>query len=275
MSIQIKLGDIVLDSNILTPPIKGLGKPNIRTASGNFSGKDGGWISSQFYSTRQIVIDGSFVDKNCANLEAKKQELEALPIRESIPMFVTTFSGDIYYADVYLIDLKIDIEDKIYVPFQLTLLAPDPYLYDAGDGIDPDSGFIIEQINKLVGGGYEFPYILPVVWSAGSTPTSINNTSDVLIYPIITMTGKFTNPRFTNNTTGEFIEIGVTTTTGDIIEIDMKNRTVTLNGGSILPYKTGSWWGLQSGINIIQFESDSGGDDCCAQLKYRIAYEGI
>lgn len=276
MIFQIRLGDLILGIKDLEPPVKGLGKPSVRTSSGNYSGKDGGWISGQFYSTRQIVITGSFTARSCALLEAKKQELlDALPIRTLIPMFVTTFTGKIYYADVYFIDLQMDIEDNIYAPFQLTLLAPDPYLYDAGDGIDPDSGYITQTIYKLTGGGYVLPYILPVIWETGSTPTSVNNTSDIYIYPEITFTGKFTNPIITNNTTGQFIQIGVTTTVGDVIVIDMKNRTVTLNGGSILPYKTGSWWGLQPDINMIQFTTGSGGDDCCAQLKYRIAYEGI
>lgn len=276
MAFKIKLGDITLTEKDLTTSVKGLGKPTVRTATGNYSGRDGGWLSSQFFSTRQIVISGEFNNKNCANLEARKQELiDALPIRESIPMFITNFSGKIYYSDVYFIDMQMDIEGRTFAPFEITLLAPDPYLYDAGDGIDPDSGYIIQTINKLVGGGYTFPYVLPVVWETGSTPTSVNNTSEFMIYPEITLTGTFTNPKFTNNTTGEFIRLGITTTTGDVIKIDMKNRTVTLNGGSILPLKTGSFWGLSTDINMIQMETDGGGDDCCAQLKYRIAYEGI
>ena len=64
MAFQIKLGDLILTSAELEPPVQGLGKPSVRTASGNYSGRDGGWISSQFYSTRQIVITGEFNDRN-------------------------------------------------------------------------------------------------------------------------------------------------------------------------------------------------------------------
>lgn len=276
MAFQIRLGNLVLSQKEIGTSVKGLGSPSVRTSSGNYSGKDGGWISGQFYSTRQIVITGEFNSRNCSNLEAKKQEIiTSLPIRTLIPMFITSFSGKVYYADVYFIDLQMDIEGSTFAPFQLTLLAPDPYLYDAGDGIDPDSGYITQTIYKLVGGGYVTPYILPVVWDSGSTPTSIDNTSDIYIYPIITLNGTFTNPIITNNTTGQFIQIGITTTIGDEIIIDMKNRTVILNGGSILPYKTGSWWGLQTGINMVQLTSGSGGDNTEATLKYRIAYEGM
>lgn len=272
----ININSKVLNKYILKPSIQGLEKPEIRTASGNFSGRDGGWIASQFYKYRVITINGVLNEETCANLETSRQELmAALPIRTALPMFITTFAGAIYYADVYVIDLKMDIVGAKFQEFQLTVMSPDPYLYDAGDGTDPDSGFITQTIYKLVGGGYIFPYILPVIWEAGSTPTLVNNTSDVLIFPIITLTDTFTNPRIQNNTTGQYIELAVTTTTGDEIIIDMKNRTVTLNGGSILPYKSGNWWGLIAGANMIELTSDGGGDNTEGTIKYRIAYEGI
>lgn len=275
-SFQIRIGDLVLDDTILLPVVQGLSKPKVRVSAGDYSGRDGGWLSGQLFKSREIVIQGEFNEGNCADLQLMREALEdALPIRQSIPFFVTNFVGATYYADVYFVDLQMDISDKFSAPFQLTLLAPDPYLYDAGDGIDPDSGYITEVIYKIVGGGYVTPYILPVTWDPGSTPTIVDNTSDVYIFPEIVLTGQFTNPRITNNTTGQFIELGVTTTTGDVIEIDMKNRTVTLNGGSILPTKTGTWWGLQSGENAIELTTDSGSDAMSGIIRYRIAYEGI
>ena len=44
-------GDMVLKSSV-----KGLGAPTIRTASSEFSGRDGGFLSSQFYDMREIVL---------------------------------------------------------------------------------------------------------------------------------------------------------------------------------------------------------------------------
>jgi len=265
----IEINGKVLNDHILKPQIQGLDKPEIRTSSGNYSGRDGGWIASQFYKYRVITINGELNERTCANLETARRELvEALPIRTALPMFITTFAGTMYYADVYVIDLKMDIVGSRFQEFQLTLMSPDPYLYGA-------DSYIEQIIYKLVGGGYTFPYILPVTWAAGSTPTLVNNTSNILTYPIITLPGVFTNPRIQNNTTGQYIELAVTTATGDEIVIDMKNRTVTLNGGSILPYKSGNWWWLVPGTNMIELTSGSGSDDTEGTIKYRLAYDGI
>jgi len=250
---QVKIGGVTLKSHEITSPIEGLSKPKIRSSIGNFSGKDGGWLSSQFYSYREVVINCVINRRNCLDLDTERETLLSnLPIRQPLPFFITTYGGKTYYADVYVIDVQSSYESPLQAEYQITLVAPDPYLYDAGDGVDPDSGFIIQNVNKLVGGGYTFPYILPVEWGIGSTPTSVDNTSGVYIYPIITLNGKFTNPVIRNNTTGYQIELDITTGITDEIIIDMKNRTVTLNGGSILPFKSGSWWGLQDGVNMIQ-----------------------
>src|SRR5690606_31418163 len=94
----------------LAPPIQGLSIPPIRTADGQYSGRDGGWVASQFFSSREIVINGSIYGSGCEQLDQLRCELtNSLPIRQSIPFVYVSQTGQRYLADTYLRDLDFDI----------------------------------------------------------------------------------------------------------------------------------------------------------------------
>jgi phage-related protein len=280
MNISVNNFDIgSLSTNVdLKPGIQGLTIPSIRTATGDFSGKDGGWVSAQFYGKREIVIDGELQAKTRAASETLRADLQtALPIRTLLPVIVTTPNGDNYYTSAYVIDLKMAVESKFYAPFQLTLLAPDPYFYKVPTSSDTSEGWTEETLDLSNDGGYETPYILPIVWSPGSTPVTINNPNVIEAYPQIILTGAFTNPRITNTTTGQYIELTASTVSGDEVIFDLYNRTVTLNGGSVLAsLEAGStWWPLETGDNLIELTTDSGSDDGTAVIRYRLPYPAV
>lgn len=263
---------------LLGTPVVGLSKPPIRTADGDYAGRDGGYVSAQFYGKRRISITGWIRASTCEENEDMRADLsEALVIRQLLPIFIRTFTGRIYLVEAYPIDLQMDITSPTLSAFKIDLVAPSPYLFDGGDGVDPDSGWIEQTITKFVGGGYITPYSLPVQWHPGTTPNIVNNAGDTYLYPQIRLNGKFTNPRITNITENKFIELNVTTTTTDEILIDLDRRTVTLNGGSILASRTSdsSWWGLRPGDNILELTSDAGDDASSAVVRWRAQFTGI
>lgn len=262
----------------LAPPVQGLFSPPLRAPVGNLSGTDGGYVNPQFKAPREITINGFILADSCdVAFQARCQLQKALPIRQMLPMFIETLNGKTYFTEVSLLDLKMDYERAKYQEFQITVVAPDPNFYDAGDGIDPDSGWIEQIIYKTMGGGYVTPYVLTVEWRPGQTPAVVTNTGNIWIYPQIVLEGKWTNPRITNTTTGQFVELSVATSSSDKIVIDMKARTITLNGYSILPYRhpDSSWWYLDFGDNIITLMSTSGSDEQVGIIRYRQAYTGI
>lgn len=273
---DLKIGD---DSKYhVQSPIVGLDMPTIRMGSGEYSGKDGGYVSTQFYSYRTIVINGFYIGSTCDEADSLRSNLiSSLPIRQSLSMFITSFSGDKYLAEVYLRDFKMDMIGGVHGVFQLTFVSPSPYLYDAGDGIDPESGWTEQTIYKLIGGGYVTPYSLPVQWAPGTQPNVIENTGDTYLNPQIILTGVFTNPRITNITENKFIQVDLTTAPGDVLNIDLQNRTITLNGGSVLASRNAdsSWWGLRPGNNTIELTSDDSDDDTSAILRWRSQFLGV
>lgn len=280
VKISSTAGDLVIDDGIrglmLESPLEGFGMPPIRTSNGNLSGVDGGYVSGQFFSQREMVINGNAGEFDYTDyVNIRNGLINKLSIRENLNVTVTIDNGDEYSTEAYLADFKMDITPRNSGRFQITLVAPDPYFFMTNEY--NQDGWVIEQINKSVSGGYETPYILPVTWSTGTTPAIISNPTKNLILPVLEFNDSWTNPKVTNIATGSFVKVNASMTTGDNLIIDIQRRTVVLNGGSILAsLDAGSnWWGLISGNNTITLESDSGGDETVAELRYRIPYVGV
>ena len=278
----IKIGDtITFGGNSkfqITPPLSGLTSPDIRTGDGLYAGVDGGYVSSQLYGFRNIVISGFYIGKTCQEADELRQQLMSeLHIRYLYPIFITSFSGKHYFVEGYITDRRSDITNPTSGEFQITIHCPDPIIYDGGDGITSDSAWFEQTFYKEQPGGFNIEYQVPVQWVGGQMATNIENLGTVAAYPIITLSGKFTNPKITNLTTNEFIELERETTVSDTIVIDMKERIITLNGVSIASSRTidSSWWTLLQGNNKIVLETDNSSDNNFGTIKYKVGYLGV
>lgn len=276
-----KIGTLQFGGNSaykLESPITGIDSADIRTASGNFSGRDGGYVSSQFYGTRTIVLTGFYIGKDCDEADTLREELgKAVKIRQLLPLYITTFSNRQYLSEVYVVDFKSDITGPTSGRYQVTFLAPDPFLYDAGDGADPYTGYLQALFYKPTSGGYQIPYELPVPWAVGNTATPITNEGSVAVFPEFVLENEYTNPVIQNLTTGKYLQLNITTSPGDRIYINMKNREITLNDVSIAADRTidSTWFTLEPGINRMALGTDESGDKNWGIIKWRQAYEGI
>lgn len=258
----------------LDEPVEGLSMPPIRTSSGTYSGRDGGYVGAQFYGMRLITLTGNIFGTT-AVLESTRQAFQAAVATGSVTLTITTNAGSQYLLNCYLDSLDIPIQRAMNsAPFNLTLIAPDPNIYDNSAG-----GLQSAALAPVVGGGVTWPIAwTPVIWSPGTLPQTVTNTGNVAIYPKITLTGAFTNPVITNVTTGQFFSlVGLTTTAGDVLVIDLQNRAVLLNGGSVLAYtpSTISWWLLLPGANTIKLTTGNSADTGTGLISWRSAYRGI
>lgn len=279
---KIKIGnDIFLGGDKgyhIQAPISGLTAPAIRTADGVRAGVDGGYVSSQLYGFRTIVISGFYIGKNCEEADQLRLDLMTkLHIRYLYPILITTFSGRHYFTEAYISDVKSDITNPLSGEYQITLLCPDPIIYDGGNGVSPDSAIMEQMFYKEKEGGFKLEYPVPVQWTSGQLSTEIKNTGTVDNFPRITLRGKFTNPKITNLTTKKFIKLSVSTTEDDVIVIDMKTRIITKNGVTIASTKTedSSWWNLLPGSNLLTLETDSRADNTFGTITWKNGVEGI
>jgi hypothetical protein len=259
----------------LDEPVGGLSMPPIRTSQGMYSGRDGGYVGAQFYGGRVISLTGRIFSQSALAVENTRKAFEAaVSLPPPIILTIVTNGGSLYTLNTYVDSLDIPINRTVTeAPFSLTLIAPDPTIYD-----NSSTGLNTVVMNPVLGGGITWPITWPITWSAGTQPITIINSGNVVIYPLITLTGAMTNPTILNVTTGQFFTItGLTTSAGDVLVIDLLNRSVILNGGSVLSYVvlTSSWWPLIPGSNTIKFTTTNSSDTVTGTLSWRSGYRGI
>lgn len=279
---RFKIGnDIILGEDSpyrLLSPVSGLSAPAIRTADGVYAGVDGGYVSSQLYGFRTITLSGFYQGKTCEEADDLRLGLmNKLHIRQNYPIMITTFSGRNYYTEGFIADVKSDITMPIAGEFQITLICPDPIIYDGGDGSSPQSSLLQQAFYKEKPGGFIIPSSMPVQWTSGQVATSIMNIGSVKVYPLIILKGTYTNPKITNITTNENIKMNLTVSGNSELRIDMKKRIITLNGVSVASLRAldSIWWGLERGENRIVLETDKQTDTDFGNIIWRNGFEGI
>lgn len=263
--------------NFIITGVTGLGAADIRTSSFLFSGRSGGLVTDQFYGFRNIAITGKI-----GSIESDRQQhqldrvamFNALPIGAVIPVYITVFSGQTYRIDCKVTDLKVEYSRAGYMSDFLIQLTAGDQLFYSTDGGDEQTATVNLQAQT---GGYVTPYDLPVDWAEGAQPTIVNNSGTAVAFPVIELHDESHDPRITNQTTGETFGLNISTEDGDLIVIDMGNRTVTLNGSNIMGNRTddSSWWGMPPGDNSIVLTSDTTDDTVYAVLKWRNGLSGI
>lgn len=264
-------------SRFIIKGVTGLGVADIRTSSFLFSGRSGGSVTDQLLGFRIITINGIIGENNGtpqAHAVDRQTLLDALPIGTTIPVYITNFGGATYRIDANVTDAKVEYRQRgVTSDFLIQLTAGDPLFYST-DGGDIQTAIVELQAQT---GGYVTPYDLPVDWAAGATPSTVLNSGNAIVFPVIELHDEAHNPIITNETTGETFGLDISTADGDVIVIDMNSRTVTLNGSNIMGNRTdgSTWWGLTPGDNSIVLTSATSDDTVYAELQWRNGVTGI
>ncbi|MEW1951029.1 hypothetical protein AB0280_17480 [Pseudarthrobacter sp902506025] len=266
----------------LDEPIEGLELPSVRTSRGQRAGQSGSYIGAQFDDARFITLNGHIWSSDIAEAKQKRRDIqEALPLHpDSITVRIDDDDGRSYETVVQYVDFKMPINRaKFRHVFKINLEATDPTLYDMSAG-----SALTATIQKAIPGGIQFTSTSPQFdasfqFTQTQSISVVNNSSPNVAYPVITITGRITNPVLTNQATGDSFSLTGYAVTGstDVTVIDMANHTVTLNNGNAFGYVplTAEWWGLMPGDNTIDFTSGSGSDVTTAVMTWRPGYRGI
>ena len=262
--------------------VSGLETPPIRNNFGNWSGNDGGYASSQLYSVRQITIKGFTVDETafCEGIQSARQELsQYLQIRKKYPIFIQLANNEVFYAEGYLADFKMDFTSYNYNEFLITLYCPDNGLYKCESFGDVNSVTKRKIINSEISGGHLVPEDLPVLFEEGMGNTVVNNEGTTNYYPVFEIIGPFTAPfTITNQTTNQSFTLDQNIEMNEFIEIDMNQKTVMSGGVSISAdiAVDSEWIYLKPGLNRIIFESgDPNSDNTYITVVWKSQLIGI
>ena len=174
---------------------------------------------------------------------------------------------------------NLPIEAQTYTDFQLIMLCR----YNDFDDVSGGAGTNTAEVRKATSGGWR--EYQGKGWReytnkgfreyAGMGPINASNNGTTNAYPVIYIRGSVQNPIIRNTTTGEQFKINITTSETDVIKIDTRLQSTTLNGGSINALvETGSkYFTLKPGDNMLEFFTDSGTG--YAEVTWLGAYGGI
>lgn len=97
------------------------------------------------------------------------------------------------------------------------------------------------------------------VWEAGSSagPTTVMVDSIDRVYPIWQLTGPATNPQLAVLTTGTTLTYSGSITSTQTLEVNMFNKTATLNGASVIGNVSGDWVYFAAGNNRVTYTTNN------------------
>lgn len=259
--------------------IAGLEMPEIRLSSYEKAGEFGAFISNQLYGGRLITIEGGIYSSTQSTFESKRRALiDAIKISkdsDSVPeakvLKFTTLDDLELQCNVFLRKFKMNKQKYCYADFMIEFYAAD---------IAIESQTLSSNgLSTLASGGAVYPIIYPVIYGGSAAGTqTITNAGNIEAWPIITLTGILTDPIITNTTTGKYMSLDITLGASDTLVIDMKNKTIVLNGttNSLSTKALASeWWWLDAGANIVTLATGSGGDNGLVTIEYRDSYLGV
>jgi phage-related protein len=157
----------------------------------------------------------------------------------------------------------------------ITLICPSPFWLDIADISEPLVAWI---------GEFRFPLRFPTKMGRQGDSRNLLNEGDVSTPVLIQFKGPATNPKVTNETTGEFIKVNRTLNSGDTLEISTafgqkRVEVVNVDGTRTNVF---NWIDLNStffillpGENLISYTADTGKDTAVVTITYRNRYVGV
>jgi len=127
------------------------------------------------------------------------------------------------------------------------------------------------------GGGGELGLTFGKVGSTGAL--SVTNRGDAATHPVVTFRGPVLRPSLTNVSTGDVLEYDLPLAAGDVLTVDTRAGTVTLNGSASRLYTATSrsvpeqTFTLPPGTTNLIFRADPSSDPAASVVvRYRAAY---
>ena len=137
-----------------------------------------------------------------------------------------------------------------YITSQVEFFCPDPRYYDnniqtATMTYTPPLGRVYDRIYDVDYGG-----------GSNILSTTISNAGWVDTYPTVSIYGPIVNPVIGNSTQNATLSFTVNLSASDVLEVDLYNKLITLNGNparNLLTSGTSTWFSAQPGNNIFTF----------------------
>jgi len=206
--------------------------PTIRNQDDNRGYHDGMFTGRDFLNGRVIsIIFNTFADSNgSAQTNYNTIQRTLLPQTSGTTPLYFKFPNSPtseQFVDARVRSLRTTVDPNYtygYITSQVDFFCPDPNYYD--NNLQTS----VMQISAALGRTYNKTFNYTYGGGSATVTTTISNIGWATTYPIIRINGPITNPVVGNSTSGDTLYFSGTYSALDLLEIDLYNQLITLNG---------------------------------------------
>jgi hypothetical protein len=206
--------------------------PSIRNQDDNRGYHDGMFTGRDFLNGRVIsIIFNTFGDSNgSAQTNFNTIQRTLLPQTSGTTPLYFKFPNSPtseQFVDARVRNLRTTVDPNYtygYITSQVDFFCPDPNYYD--NNLQTS----VMQISAALGRTYNKTFNYTYGGGSATVTTTISNIGWGTTYPIIRINGPITNPVVGNSTSGDTLYFSGTYSALDLLEIDLYNQLITLNG---------------------------------------------
>ena len=279
--------DVTFDmsGDVLLSHIEGLGIPETTSEITQAPLQDGSDIHGILLENRIIRLETTIRAKDRISLyELRRKILRVINPRtynvkskkrgELLLFYTNDYKTYRIYAHI---EDSIDFKDRFKNndKAEIIFTAHDPYLLD-----EENTKLIIKKFS----GGLKFPLKLKTRFANVGYKRDYDNDSDTDLPVKIKYFGPVTNPKITNETTGEAIKVNKTLEQGDVLEINTKDgeQTVNIVKSNGTTENVFHWIDLQNrdffkliiGKNVISYSGDDESHSGSIELEFSRKWVG-
>jgi phage-related protein len=234
--------------------------PAIRNQDDNRGYNDGMFSGRDFLSGRTItIIFNTFGDSN-GSAQTNYNTIQSIllpqtqgttPLYFKFPNIPTSEQ----FVDARVRSLRTTVDPNYtygYITSQVEFFCPDPNYYNSN----------LQTADMLIsaaqGRTYNKTFNYTYGGGSSSVTTTISNIGWATTYPTINIQGPITNPIIGNTTTGNTLNFTGTYSALDVLEIDLYNQLITLNGNPARNLLiSGTWFDAPPGNSNFFFTGSS------------------
>ena len=237
--------------------ITGLDSGEFRTSSRVREGMDGGFLDAEFENMRTIILEGNaYAEPSTAMAYLFSLKANYAPTRKAKPLYFDLPGIGRMVIYCKSLGVKFDLEQMIangVTPVQIQLQAEDPTFYSQ---TVKTVTVVFDTAAPTLGRSYSRKYNYGYGASGQVAPgTLVVNNEGLKAAKAILRLRNISSPIVYSDTEDKSIRLRSSVSGNDFIELDLRNRTVTLNGtanrGNELQNPS-TWFMVQPGINYFR-----------------------
>ncbi len=263
-----------IEHNYFLTNIEGIGdiQTQLNTQSNAFA--DGSQFINQKYPEREIDIEFAYTALD-PERTAKRNILSFLNSKHNFTISIIE-GGVTRWISGRLYAHKVENPNGTKaLTCKATFICPDPF-FKSADSFGKNIAAITPQFHFAWHN--EIGDTQPIGVYNFERQVTVNNTGDFDTYPVfrIFATGTVANPKVLVN--GSYIRLIKTIFSGDVVEVNLVDKKVTLNGencmGAIDRTSSFSEMKLAPGDNVVKYEADNGDVNMTVNLYYYNQFVG-